>query len=61
METNKNMNFFIQHSDIIKVAAVGTGYVTVTLTNIDLMVKILAGLLTCGYMIYKWRKEYLRK
>ena len=42
--------------DSLEVVGISAAYATVTLTNIELVVKIVAGLLTIGFIIYKWYK-----
>jgi hypothetical protein len=42
--------------DLVKVTFAGAGALTVTLTNINLLLKVLIGIATLGYIIRKWYK-----
>lgn len=57
----KYINQFIEkYRDEIHVISAGGGGISLTLTNIDLMLKILIGLASLGFIIYKWWKESKR-
>lgn len=49
-----------KYSDEIHVLGAGGGSISLTLANIDLVLKILIGLASLGYIIYKWYKESKR-
>ena len=53
------MNAITKHKDILEILLAGGGGFTLMLTNIELVLKILIGTATLGFILYKWRCSYL--
>lgn len=53
--------FLHDNKDILQISGVGTAGFGAMLTNIELILKILIGCTTLGYIIWKWAKDYKRK
>lgn len=51
------MNFVNHHLDMIKAGVAAITYFGITLTDANEVLKFGTGLLTAGYLIYKWRKD----
>jgi hypothetical protein len=56
MYNRHNMNFHHQ-LDMIKAFAAGAVYFGISISDANEILKFATGLLTAGYLIYKWRKD----
>lgn len=52
--------FIHNHEDLLQVIGASGGGVGLMLTNIELGLKISIGCVTLGYLLWKWRREYLK-
>jgi hypothetical protein len=57
MDERHNMNFVNHHLDMIKAGVAAITYFGITLTDANEVLKFGTGILTAGYLIYKWRKD----
>lgn len=48
-----------KHKDVLEAIIVSGGGITSMMLNIELILKILIGLATLGFILYKWRCAYL--
>lgn len=51
--------FIHKHTDLIEILIAGGGGFSLMLTNIELILKVLIGFTTLGYILYKWRCNYI--
>lgn len=51
-----NLLFHTKYSDIIQVLlAGGSGFGFISLANVDLIIKVIIGIVTLSFIIWKWR------
>jgi hypothetical protein len=50
-------HFYTQHQDSIHTAFIGLAYAGISISDVDHLVKIGAGLVTIGYTLWKFWKE----
>jgi len=54
------MSFHDTKFDLIKVLLINIAGLGITFTGIEIFLKVLTLVLTIGYTIWKWRKDYLK-
>ena len=54
------MSFHDTKFDLVKVLLINIAGIGFSFTGIEIFLKVLALVLTIGYTIWKWRKDYLK-